>query len=405
MKNLGKKQKLIIFIAIILIGIIVGIAVSLNVIKINISNGKYNTANSNSSSGNLLPEYIKEGVTLGGVTGTLVDLDTSDATATAEDIMWGKTAYVNGQKITGEKVTLKVGDYVNYVPDTAVSYSLPSTVSGYENNQNISQENFTWQIVGINKSDGTINIISNKPTDQQIYFAGNLGYNNAVYVLNDICSKQYSNKGLGITARSINIEDDIEIEMNAKGIEARNSYIGNPNGPDEIVVKYGITHTYNNEDDYYYPSLYALENGSGINSTDVKTNGIKLNDSYYSQPTSDTFDSTKLLTATSTQYYMSSTQMPNYFDNKKWYNLVFGNNQEYSYWIASRCTWVTNMYIGYDIRFVESGNGLGSTGLSNSYYNVNYTRNGYLRPIATIPSNVKLYGGDGTEEHPYQLTI
>ena len=351
----------------------------------------------------MLPEYIKEGITLGGVTGSLVDLDTSDATATAEDILWGKTAYVKGQKVTGEMVSPKVGDYVAYTPDTASAYSLTSTVSGYENNQNISQENFTWQIVKIDKSDGTINLISNKPTSQQIYFTGNLGYNNAVYVLNDICAKQYSNKGLGITARSMNIEDDVETEMNSKGIEARNSYIGNPNGPDEVVVKYGATYTYNNGD-YYYPSLYALENGSGINSTDVKTNGIKLNDSYYSQPTSDTFASTKLLTATSTQYYMSSTQMPNYFDNKKWYNLVFGNNQEYSYWIASRCTWVTNMYIGYDLRFVESGNGLGSAGLSNSYYNVNYTRNGYLRPIATIPSNVKLYGGDGTEEHPYQLS-
>ena len=46
-----------------------------------------------------LSEYIKEGITLGGVTGTLKDLDTSDATATAEDILEGKVAYARGKII------------------------------------------------------------------------------------------------------------------------------------------------------------------------------------------------------------------------------------------------------------------------------------------------------------------
>ena len=100
-KKINKKQKLIIFIAIITILLIIGLLIGVNILRTNILNGTYNSANNNSSSSNLLPEYIKEGITLGGITGTLVDLDTSDATATAEDIEWGKVAYARGERIVG----------------------------------------------------------------------------------------------------------------------------------------------------------------------------------------------------------------------------------------------------------------------------------------------------------------
>ena len=104
MKKTSKKNKIIILTAIALIIVIIGILIGTNVIKVNIFTGKYNSSNGSSSNGNLLPEYIKSGITLAGVTGTLEDLDTSDATATAEDIAWGKTAYVDGKKITGTKI-------------------------------------------------------------------------------------------------------------------------------------------------------------------------------------------------------------------------------------------------------------------------------------------------------------
>ena len=51
---------------------------------------------------NLKPENLKEGVTCLGVEGTMDSgIDTSDATATANDIINPKTAYVNGEKIIG----------------------------------------------------------------------------------------------------------------------------------------------------------------------------------------------------------------------------------------------------------------------------------------------------------------
>ncbi len=49
----------------------------------------------------LVPENVRKDVEVLGITGTLEELDTSDATALARDIASGKTAYVKGRKITG----------------------------------------------------------------------------------------------------------------------------------------------------------------------------------------------------------------------------------------------------------------------------------------------------------------
>ena len=104
MKKLNKKTKLIVLIAIILVAVILAIVITTNIIN----NGQVasegylaTTANANS---NLVAGYIKEGITIGGITGTLESLNTFDATATAEDISWGETAYVKGEKITGTKI-------------------------------------------------------------------------------------------------------------------------------------------------------------------------------------------------------------------------------------------------------------------------------------------------------------
>lgn len=52
---------------------------------------------------NILPENIKSGVSILGVEGTMETggIDTSDADAVANDIAENKTAYINGEKITG----------------------------------------------------------------------------------------------------------------------------------------------------------------------------------------------------------------------------------------------------------------------------------------------------------------
>ena len=109
MKKLGKKQKLIGGIAIILIAVILAIVITTNII---VNNNQSNqlasqeeylatTANAGSS---LVASYIKKGITIGGITGTLEILDTSDATAYAEDIAYGKVAYARGERIVGTRI-------------------------------------------------------------------------------------------------------------------------------------------------------------------------------------------------------------------------------------------------------------------------------------------------------------
>lgn len=62
---------------------------------------------------NLVPENIREGISIFGVDGSMVadeGIDTSDATATETDLANGKTAYVDGEKITGSINTINDGE-------------------------------------------------------------------------------------------------------------------------------------------------------------------------------------------------------------------------------------------------------------------------------------------------------
>lgn len=102
MKKTTRKQKWIITIAIVLIVVILAIVITTNIISSNsnLASEGYFATTANASS-NLIASYIKKGVKVGGITGTLEVLDTSDADATPEDIAAGKTAYVDGKKIFG----------------------------------------------------------------------------------------------------------------------------------------------------------------------------------------------------------------------------------------------------------------------------------------------------------------
>ena len=76
----------------------------------------------NSIDNNIQASNIKNGVTILGVQGSFQGIDTSDANATTSDILATKTAYVNGQKITGAMTN---NGALNYTP-SASQQSIPA---------------------------------------------------------------------------------------------------------------------------------------------------------------------------------------------------------------------------------------------------------------------------------------
>ena len=246
---------------------------------------------------------------------------------------------------------LQLGDYVNYTYDEKTEgYDLLAKYSGYTTDQTVNQKSeMKWRILNIHE-DGTVDLIGDiSSSDQTIYFQGALGYNNGVYVLNDICKELYSNNDLGIAARSVNL-DDIENQMSEEGITARDAYIYEG-------TQYGSTKAYTGS--YAnYPNLYAKEKGSGIDTETVKTSGIELSDDGYTSTTTETSSKANSLTVTQTYYNFSNTPS-NYFKD---YNensstvrdILF--NTETTYWLASRYVTCDSTNANFGLRNVSGAN-------------------------------------------------
>ena len=190
-----------------------------------------------------------------GIIAKAKDAETKSAEASQNDLkgMNALTEEMNnalGEKPKVDLSKYKIGDYVNYTYDTASNYVLTSATCGSSSNPTDGIPQTTglkWRILNIDEANGTVDLISENPTGTSVYFGNILGYNNGPYLMNEICKAQYSNKSLGVNARSINLLD-MEKHLTAAGIAARNAYKDSSD-----TAKYGTTKTYTSNTKY--PSL------------------------------------------------------------------------------------------------------------------------------------------------------
>ena len=279
-------------------------------------------------------------------------------------------------------INIKIGDSVNYTYDPAGSYSLSSTYSG-SSDQTIAQTTgLTWKVLNVDKENDTVDIISTNPTSSTVYFKNILGYNNGPYLMNEICKAQYSNKTLGVNARSINLLD-MEKHLTSPGITARNAY-----QYDSSTAKYGTTKTY--PSNTKYPSLYANQKGAGPNVSSITPSDItKGNDPYEeskpivpkgtTEPTNDsTYGTGRPLTVTQT-YYNISINDTNYGTA----STVLANGTPF--WVAARFVDANSDDAYFGLRFADA-----NTNGYVMFYSYGSTDGSYcaLRPVVSLPSSL-----------------
>ena len=334
----------------------------------------------------------------------------------------GSKTYTKEQTVTVNQYKVKtpqVGDIVKYTPDTpSTGYDLTTAKSGYSSAQTIdgTYDPTTWKIMEVDKNGNITKLLGIGSKD--VYLYGATGYNNGVYLLNDICKSRYGNASLGATARSLNIED-IESRMNATGIAARNAYKAG-------TVQYGTTRKYTGSYKTY-PALYEQEKYAGVkrnadntltevsdvaDGTQVITESAdataqaKMNPSgktksedVYTTPTADT-SKTASTTLTCTQtYYVFSNIPSSYFDDSNFYSMIFGTGTYL--WLASRYVFCNSgdSSANFGLRSVSSS----ILGGYNMFYSDDYSKGNGIRlaPVVSLGSGIQVKSGSGTTENPY----
>ena len=270
---------------------------------------------------------------------------------------------------------IKIGDYVKYTPDTASTSGILTELNTYSGSSDnttdtLKQESLNWRVLDI--KDGQVRLISEIPTTSTITLKGYNGYNNAVYLLDNVSKVLYNNSKYTSKVQNLKIED-ITYYMKTKPIEDKAKYT-----PTNIK----------------YPQILGKEKGQTIE----QTIGTELNESEQKALEYQVDVLTANTSNLKNTWYTQSMTNDDFTDSK-YYELFIKNVNNYpTYWLSSRCVYADLYNANYLIRIIYSG-GINTNDL---YYSVDkQLSNAYsFRPVITLNTDVEIdteNSGDGTQ--------
>lgn len=362
------------------------------------------------SSGNVTSEALKEVLDkyFSDVPGTDEITVETDITAKEEYGNYKmKVSDIYDGEIKGSSIPagLEIGSTVNYNPsgtytwkaEYCSSIKTPETDdvelnSSTGNNFNIN----TWKVLEIDREAERVTLVPASPTTGTVYLGQAQGYNNAVYLLNEACSKLYGNESKGITARSMNIED-IEKYMTDEAKNGENGAYKYNNGNATYGEQTGSAYTSNMY--RYYPSIYAKENLSVIDGNKNETGIGMSKQEELIEPTDDGATSGYIRATTSIQpyqtyWYKNSSFMQTAFKDvensssaSNYYDLIMPIRGSTSYYLTSRCINTSSSYCEFYVRQVDNGSVGGWNMSYSSNGSTNFSTNN-LFPIVSLSSEL-----------------
>ena len=273
-----------------------------------------------------------------------------------------------GKEMNSEYVGAKVtwNDFVKKEGEDA--YKVEADKSGTGEEQTFETEELGWRIWDY---DGTtIRIILDKPTTKTLTLKGTAGYNNGVYLINEICRQCYGQyetdgetKKTGISVANLR-RSDIEAVSNYDYTKYKHKESGEEawvevldDNDTEGLIYYGETEKYeiNNKAPTMWSEKDSTWNYKYNRSNKTATGNKSCKDPWeqeYGGETEIGTGSMKDMTEFTQSYYCHNyLNKKGEFKDTKYYDLLFkdknGNYFSSSYWLAGRYVGLYNGFLSF----------------------------------------------------------